>query len=210
MLSKLSAMFRKENPSDDRNYLIVGLGNPGREYRDTRHNVGFMTIDHFCEKQGARLGKVKFQAIIGETRVGAAKVILAKPQTFMNLSGNAVASIVRFYKIPLEQLLVVHDDLDLPFGTVRLRPGGGAGGQKGLASTINRLGTQQFPRMRIGIGRPPGQMDAAAYVLQKFGGADQEELDFILRRAGEAIEVFVRDGLDAAMNQFNGTGGNGA
>jgi PTH1 family peptidyl-tRNA hydrolase len=210
MLSKLFDMFRKDTGTDDRNYLIVGLGNPGRDYRDTRHNVGFMAIDRFCEIQGARLGKVKFQAIIGETRIGGAKVILAKPQTFMNLSGNAVASIVRFYKIPLEQILVIHDDLDLPFGTVRLRPGGGAGGQKGLKSTIDRLGTQQFPRMRIGIGRPPGQMDAAAYVLQKFGSADQEELDFILRRAVEAIEVFVRNGLDPAMNQFNGAGENGA
>ena len=202
-------MFRKDTGADERNYLIVGLGNPGRDYRDTRHNVGFMAVDRFCEMQGARLGKVKFQAIIGEMRIGTAKVILAKPQTFMNLSGNAVASIVRFYKIPLEQILVIHDDLDLPFGTLRLRPGGGAGGQKGLKSTIDRLGTQQFPRMRIGIGRPPGQMDAAAYVLQKFGSADQVELDFILRRAVEAIEAFVRDGLDSAMNQFNGAGDNG-
>ena len=189
--------------------MIVGLGNPGREYRDTRHNVGFMAVDRFCEMQGVRLGKVKFQAIIGETRIGAAKVILAKPQTFMNLSGNAVASVVRFYKIVLENVLVVHDDLDLPFGTLRLRPGGGAGGQKGLQSTIDRLGTQQFPRMRIGIGRPSGQMDAAAYVLQKFGSADQEELDMILRRAAEAIEIFVREGLDSAMNRFNGAGENG-
>ena len=203
-------MFRKDTGPDARNYLIVGLGNPGREYRDTRHNVGFMAVDHFCEMQDARLGKVKFKAIIGETRIGPAKVILAKPQTFMNLSGNAVASIVRFYKIPLGNILVVHDDLDLPFATVMLRPGGGAGGQKGLKSTIERLGTQQFPRMRIGIGRPPGQMDAAAYVLQKFGRADQEELDFILRRAGEAMEVFVNEGLDKAMNQYNGAGGNGA
>ncbi len=209
MLSKLSAMFGKETTPDDRNYLIVGLGNPGREYRDTRHNVGFMAVDRFCEMQGVRLGKVKFQAIIGETRIGAAKVILAKPQTFMNLSGNAVASVVRFYKIVLENVLVVHDDLDLPFGTLRLRPGGGAGGQKGLQSTIDRLGTQQFPRMRIGIGRPSGQMDAAAYVLQKFGSADQEELDMILRRAAEAIEIFVREGLDSAMNRFNGAGENG-
>ena len=202
-------MFRKDTGPDARNYLIVGLGNPGREYRDTRHNVGFKAVDRFCEMQGARLGKVKFKAIIGEIRIGGAKVVLAKPQTFMNLSGNAVASIVRFYRIPMENVLVVHDDLDLPFGTVRLRPGGGAGGQKGLKSTIERLGTQQFPRMRIGIGRPPGQMDAAAYVLQKFGRADQEELDFILRRAGEAMEVFVKEGLDKAMNQYNGAGGNG-
>ncbi|MDX9864187.1 MAG: aminoacyl-tRNA hydrolase [Anaerolineaceae bacterium] len=209
MLSKLSAMFGKETTPDDRNYLIVGLGNPGREYRDTRHNVGFMAVDRFCEMQGVRLGKVKFQAIIGETRIGVEKVILAKPQTFMNLSGNAVASVVRFYKIALENVLVVHDDLDLPFGTLRLRPGGGAGGQKGLQSTIDRLGTQQFPRMRIGIGRPSGQMDAAAYVLQKFGSADQEELDMILRRAAEAIEIFVREGLDSAMNRFNGAGENG-
>lgn len=204
-------MFRRnETGFEAGNYLIVGLGNPGREYKETRHNVGFMAVDRFCEMKNVRLGKVKFKAIIGETRLGPARVILAKPQTYMNLSGNAIASIVRFYKIPLENIIVAHDDLDLPFGTLRLRPGGGAGGQKGLKSTIERLGTQQFPRMRIGIGRPPGQMDAAAYVLRRFGRTEQEELDFVLTRAAEAMEVFVKADLNIAMNQFNGAGNNGA
>ncbi|MCD4673459.1 MAG: aminoacyl-tRNA hydrolase [Anaerolineaceae bacterium] len=203
-------MFKKEFAPDSKTYLIVGLGNPGREYRNTRHNIGFMAVDRFCETHNVRLGKVKFKAIIGQARIGSARVIFAKPQTFMNRSGDSVAAIVRFYKIPIDQLLVVHDDLDLPYGSLRLRPGGGAGGQKGLGSIIERLGTQRFPRMRIGIGRPPGQMDAASYVLQNFGRADQEELDFILRRAEDAMQIFIKDGLEKAMNQFNGTGGNGA
>ena len=122
----------------------------------------------------------------------------------MNLSGQAVSSLVRYYKVPLENLLVIHDDLDLPLGTLRLRPGGGSAGQKGLDSTIQQLGTQQFSRLRIGIGRPPGQMPAAAYVLQNFSGGDQELLKFVLSRATEAVIAFIENGLDYAMNQFNG------
>lgn len=197
-------VVKKDMEAEPNNYLIVGLGNPGREYRNTRHNVGFMAVDLFCESQNTSLGKVQFKALTGQVRTGEKRIVVAKPQTFMNRSGDAVAALVRFYKIPLENVLVVHDDLDLPFGVLRLRPGGGAGGQKGLGSTIEKLGTQQFPRMRIGIGRPPGQMDAAAYVLQDFGRQDQDELGFILRRAVEAMQVFVKDGLEQAMNQFNG------
>ena len=133
---------------------MVGLGNPGREYRENRHNVGFMAVDALAGKLNARMGKVQFKAIIGQARLGEQKVILAKPQTFMNLSGQAISSLVRYYKVPLTNLLVMHDDLDLPLGTLRLRPGGGSAGQKGLGSTIQQLRTQQFPRLRIGIGRP--------------------------------------------------------
>ena len=135
-------------------YLIVGLGNPGRQYHNTRHNTGFILIDHLVQEFKLRLNKMQFNAITGTMDLDDSRCILAKPQTFMNLSGQSVAGLLRFYKIPLEQLLVVHDDIDLPIGTLRIRPGGGAGGQKGLASTIERLGTQDFPRMRIGIGRP--------------------------------------------------------
>ncbi|MCF6277293.1 MAG: aminoacyl-tRNA hydrolase, partial [Anaerolineales bacterium] len=138
------------------------------------------------------------------TRYGNAKLILAKPQTFMNRSGQAVQGLTHFYKLPLENLLLVHDDLDLPFGTLRLRPGGGAGGQKGVRSTIERLGTRDFPRLRMGIGRPPGRMDPAAYVLQNFAKADEQLLSETLARAADAVLAFIDEGLDAAMNRFNG------
>ena len=203
-MEKITQLFKKKQPESGEIYLIVGLGNPGREYRENRHNVGFMAVDALAEKLDVRMGKVQFKAITGQARLGEQKAILAKPQTFMNLSGQAVSSLVRYYKVPLENLLVIHDDLDLPLGTLRLRPGGGSAGQKGLGSTIQQLGTQQFSRLRIGIGRPPGQMPAAAYVLQNFSGGDQELLKFVLSRATEAVIAFIENGLDYAMNQFNG------
>lgn len=186
-------------------FLIAGLGNPGREYRCNRHNVGFMTIDKVAEMLQIRPIRVQARAILGLGKLDENRILLAKPQTFMNLSGRSVASLVKFYKLPLEHLLVVHDDLDLPFGVLRLRPDGGAGGQKGLASTIQELGTQQFPRLRIGIGRPPGQMEPAAYVLQDFGKDEQELLQIVLHRAVEAIQLVIRQGLNQAMNQYNGS-----
>ncbi|MEN4041207.1 MAG: aminoacyl-tRNA hydrolase [Anaerolineaceae bacterium] len=184
--------------------LIVGLGNPGRAYRSNRHNVGFLLVDQLCAKMNVRLSRMQSKSLIGSGQLGETKVILAKPQTFMNNSGQAVAALVRYYKIGLDQLLVVHDDLDLPLGTLRIRPGGGPGGQKGLASAIEELGTQEFPRLRIGIGRPPGRMDAAAYVLQDFSPGEQQLLDLVLQRAVEAAQVFLTDGLEQAMNRFNG------
>lgn len=204
-MEKLAHLFRKKPPESGEIYLIAGLGNPGREYRENRHNVGFMAVDALAEKLDARLGKVQFKAVTGQARLGERKIILAKPQTYMNLSGQALSSLVRYYKVPLANLLVMHDDLDLPLGTLRLRPGGGSAGQKGLESTIQQLGTQQFPRLRIGIGRPPGQMPAAAYVLQNFPASDQELLRFVLARAGDAATAFVAHGLEYAMNQFNGS-----
>ncbi len=185
-------------------FLLVGLGNPGREYRDTRHNIGFMLIDRVCKAAGISLMRVQSKALVGTGQIEGRRVVLAKPQTFMNLSGQAVAGLVRFYKTPLSQLLVAHDDLDLPLGTVRLRPGGGSGGQKGMASIIQQLGTQEFGRLRLGIGRPPGQMDAAAYVLERFTASEQKVLDMVLDRAVEAVKVFIRDGLETAMNRYNG------
>jgi peptidyl-tRNA hydrolase, PTH1 family len=186
-------------------FLLVGLGNPGREYRETRHNVGFMVIDQVCKTAGISLSRVQAKAIIGVGQFAGRRLVLAKPQTFMNLSGQAVAGLVRFYKVPLEQILVAHDDLDLPLGTLRLRPTGGSAGQKGVASTIQQLGTQDFGRMRIGIGRPPGQMDPAAYVLQHFSKGEQDLVDQMLERAVGAVERFIKDGLEAAMNQYNGS-----
>jgi peptidyl-tRNA hydrolase, PTH1 family len=185
-------------------YLIVGLGNPGREYRETRHNMGFMAVDVLAGAMQASLTRVQSKALIGQGSYMGKRVILAKPQTFMNLSGQAVSSLVRFYKIPLERLLVIHDDIDLPFGTLRMRPDGGAGGQKGLASIITQLGTKTFPRLRLGVGRPPGRMEAAGYVLQEFSAQDKELLGAVFERARDAVAVYLQDGLEKAMTQYNG------
>lgn len=188
----------------DSPYLIVGLGNPGREYKENRHNFGFMLIDRLTVRLNARGMKVISKSIVIDARYEGRKIILAKPQTFMNLSGQSVQGLLRFYKIPLENLIMAHDDLDLPFGTVRLRPGGGPGGQKGVAHTIQQLGTAEFARLRLGIGRPPGRMDPAAYVLQDFPSGDLLALSQILDHAADAALTWVTDGLNAAMNQFNG------
>ncbi|NOY99363.1 MAG: aminoacyl-tRNA hydrolase [Chloroflexi bacterium] len=190
----------------DAPYLIVGLGNPGREHRENRHNIGFMLVDRLAVRLDISLSRLQSKALVGSARHEGRKIILAKPQTYMNLSGQAVQGLVRFYKLPLTNLLVAHDDLDLPFGTIRLRPGGGSAGQKGVASIIERLGAQEFPRLRLGIDRPPGRMDPAAYVLQDFPQAEMMTLSETLDRAADAALAFISEGLDAAMNRFNGTG----
>jgi PTH1 family peptidyl-tRNA hydrolase len=188
-------------------YLIVGLGNPGREYKDTRHNLGFMLIDRLTVRLNARGMKVQSKAIVITAQYNNVKLILAKPQTFMNLSGQSVQGLLRFYKLPLTNLLVVEDDLDLPFCVIRIRPGGGPGGQRGMGSIIQSLGTQDFPRLRIGIDRPPGRMDAAAYVLQEFNNKELMTVSETLDRAADAALTFASEGLNAAMNKFNGAGG---
>jgi PTH1 family peptidyl-tRNA hydrolase len=185
-------------------FVLVGLGNPGREYRQTRHNVGFMVIDELCKVLNTRLTRMQGKALVGSGILDGCKIILAKPQTFMNLSGQSVASLVKFYKIPLSQLLVILDDLDLPVGTLRIRPGGGSAGNKGLMSIIQQLGTEEFPRMRLGIGRPPGQKNGADYVLQDFQNGEMDFVKGVLDKASHAAQVFVSSGIDQAMNQFNG------
>ena len=186
-------------------YLLIGLGNPGREYRDNRHNVGFMLIDRLIVRLNARGMKVQSKAIVTTATYEDRKLILAKPQTYMNLSGQSAQGLLNFYKIPVENMLIAHDDLDIPFGTIRIRPGGGPGGQKGMASTIERLGTKELPRLRIGIGRPPGRMDPAAYVLQDFSRDEMKTLSEIVDRAAEAALTFVVEGLNKAMNKYNGS-----
>jgi peptidyl-tRNA hydrolase, PTH1 family len=185
-------------------YLITGLGNPGREYRETRHNIGFMLVDQLAQRLGVSFSRLESKALVTKGEYQGRRLVLAKPQTFMNLSGSAVGSLMRFYKVPLSNLLVAYDDVDLPLGTIRLRAEGGSAGQKGMASIIERLGTQDFPRLRLGIGRPPGRMDAAAYVLQPFKKDDADLLPVVLERAVEAVLVFVTSGLESAMNQYNG------
>jgi PTH1 family peptidyl-tRNA hydrolase len=186
-------------------FLIVGLGNPGREYRETRHNVGFMLLDRLTVKLNARFTRMQSRALVASATYNERKIILAKPQTFMNLSGQSVQGLVHFYKLELNNILIAHDDLDLPVGAIRIRPDGGSAGQKGMASTIERLGTNEFPRLRLGIGRPPGQMQAPDYVLQDFSNADMKIISETLNRAVEAALTWVTDGLDVAMNKYNGT-----
>ena len=185
-------------------FLLICLGNPGREFRDTRHNFGFMLIDRLAVRLEARGMKLQSKAIVTTALYEGRKLILAKPQTYMNLSGHSVQGLAHFYKLPLENLLVAHDDLDLPFGLIRMRPGGGPGGQKGVASAIEKLGTKGFARLRLGIGRPPGRMDPAAYVLQNFSKDEMSLLSAVLDRAADAALAFVTEGLDKAMNKFNG------
>ncbi len=188
----------------DNSFLLIGLGNPGREYQYNRHNYGFMLIDRIAVRLNARGMKVQSKAIVTSAMYEDYKLILGKPQTYMNLSGQSIQGLAHFYKLPLDNMLVAHDDLDIPFGTIRLRPGGGPGGQKGIASTIERLGTKDFARLRLGIGRPPGRMDPAAYVLQNFSRDEEKILSEVLDRAADAVLEFVKSGLNAAMNKFNG------
>jgi PTH1 family peptidyl-tRNA hydrolase len=186
-------------------YLLIGLGNPGREYRDNRHNVGFMLMDRLIVRLNARGMKVQSKAIVTSAMYADRKLLLAKPQTYMNLSGQSAHGLLSFYKLPVENMLIAHDDLDIPFGTIRIRPKGGPGGQGGMASTIQQLGTKDFPRLRIGIGRPPGRMDPAAFVLQDFSREEMKLLSEIIDRAADAALTFVTDGLNKAMNKYNGS-----
>jgi peptidyl-tRNA hydrolase, PTH1 family len=185
-------------------FIVVGLGNPGEQYANNRHNIGFRVIDRLSERLDIRLSRVQQKAVIGQGQISTGRVLLAKPQTYMNLSGQAVSGLVKFYKVPLENVIIIHDDLDLPLGTLRLRPTGGAGGQKGLRSIIERLGRKDFARLRLGIDRPPGRMSASSYVLQDFGRQEQELLNVVLNEGADAVIAFMENGITEAMNQFNG------
>jgi PTH1 family peptidyl-tRNA hydrolase len=190
--------------NDNSPYLIVGLGNPGPKYHNNRHNVGFMVADALGDRANIPIRRFEFRALIGKGDYAGARLILAKPQTYMNNSGQAVSALVNFYKIPTEKILVIHDDLDLPFGTLRMRPQGGAGGQRGLGSIIAKLNTQNFARLRVGIGRPPGRMDPSDYVLHDFDPPEEEMLPEVLETAVEAIKMFIIEDIEKAMNKFNG------
>jgi PTH1 family peptidyl-tRNA hydrolase len=185
-------------------HILTGLGNPGREYKETRHNIGFMTLDRLAEKLDVTFSRVESKALVAKARYAGKQIILVKPQTYMNLSGTAVGALVKFYKVPVENVLVIYDDVDLPLGSLRIRPAGGSAGQKGMKSIMDRLTTEAVPRMRLGIGRPPGRMDAADYVLQTFHRDEQDILISVLDRAAQAALTFVTDGLTTAMNQYNG------
>lgn len=184
-------------------FLIAGLGNPGKKYTETRHNIGFMVLDQLAKKIGAEFRRMQSKAMVTQSRYAGHRLILAKPRTFMNNSGQAVGALARFYKVPFENILVIYDDADLDFEVIRLRPDGSSSGQKGMESVIQLLGTDQIPRLRIGIGRPPGKMETPAYVLLPFSVEEKEVLPFILDRSVEAVFEFIQHGIDAAMNQFN-------
>ncbi len=186
-------------------WLIVGLGNPGEKYENTRHNVGFQVVDELAERQHAPIQKLKFKALTNLLTIAGEKVLVMKPVTYMNLSGEAVRPAADFYKIPPERILVISDDTALDAGALRIRTKGSAGGHNGLQSIIQHLGTDQFPRVRVGVGQKPHpDYDLADWVLGKFQGEDKKAMDAAVKRAADAVECLLREGPDRAMNRFNG------
>jgi len=185
-------------------YIIVGLGNPGPKYAANRHNVGFRCLDQLASHHNLVFGKRQKHALVASGNICERRVLLAKPLVFMNRSGCAAAALAHFYKVRPECLLVVYDDLDLPPGRMRLRPEGGNGGHKGMRSVIEHLGQRNFPRLRIGIGRPPGRMSPADYVLQDFSAEDIPPLEEVLEQSVATIEAWLDEGIDAAMSRYNG------
>jgi PTH1 family peptidyl-tRNA hydrolase len=183
--------------------IVIGLGNPGPKYDRTRHNVGFRAIDELSQRLGAGKPRMRFDATLAEGNLGGEKILLAAPQTYMNESGRAVRQLVDFFGLPLTDLLVVCDDFNLELARLRMRTGGSAGGQKGLADIIRKLATEEFPRLRIGIGKPAGQMDATDFVLSKFKRSEKGTMDDAIVRAAEGVELWIRSGIGPAMNRIN-------
>ncbi len=184
--------------------LVVGLGNPGPQYEKTRHNVGFMVVDALAARERARFSVHKKSGADAVTiRLAGRQVILAKPRSYMNLSGKPVAALARFFSVDPGNLVVVHDELDLDYGTLRLKMGGGEGGHNGLRSISQAIGTKDYLRTRVGIGRPPGRMDPADYVLKPFSTVERKELDLVCEEAADAVELLLRVGLEAAQNQLH-------
>ena len=185
-------------------YLIAGLGNPGKQYFATRHNIGFSAIDYISQKHNIDVSKIKFKGLRGEGKIESEKVLLLKPSTFMNLSGESIGEAASFYKIPPENIIVIHDDISLPVGTLRIRTKGSAGGHNGLKSIIAHLNSEAFPRMKIGVGAPEPEKDLADYVLGKISKAEQETLFKILERVCDAVSEFIRVSPTSAMSKYNG------
>ena len=184
-------------------WLIVGLGNPGPQYSGNRHNAGYLCADELAAEMGVTFKRDKSRSMAATGRLAAASVVLAKPMSFMNVSGGPVASLRAFYKLASDRIVVVHDELDLPFGTVRLKLGGGDNGHNGLRSVTSALGTRDYYRIRVGIGRPPGRMDPADFVLRDFTPAERKELPEILGRAAESAQILVEHGLATAQNEVH-------
>ncbi|MFF5079686.1 aminoacyl-tRNA hydrolase [Paractinoplanes atraurantiacus] len=193
--------------TEDAPWLVVGLGNPGKEYAGNRHNVGFMVADLLASRVGAKFGRSKRahgEVAEGRLGFGGPKLVLVKPLTFMNLSGNAVVSLAQFFKVPVSNVIAVHDELDVPFGQVRAKRGGGEGGHNGLRSMSKSLSSKEYARVRFGVGRPPGRQDPADYVLSDFSGVERKELDFLIDRAADVVEAIVLEGVEWAQNKYHG------
>jgi peptidyl-tRNA hydrolase, PTH1 family len=193
----------EQEAGDAERWLIAGLGNPGPGYAGNRHNCGFMVADLLAGRIGAGFRRDRSRALVATGRLAGSPVTLAKPQSYMNLSGGPVAALRAFYKIPPERIVVVHDELDIPFETIRLKRGGGDNGHNGLRSVTAALGTRDYLRVRVGIGRPPGRMDPADYVLHDFSAAERKLLPLVLERSADAVETLVQAGLAVAQNEFN-------
>ena len=194
------AFFKKVPVS----WIVVGLGNPGPKYENTRHNVGFLVADELASRAGERIHKAKHHALTAAVTLGGQGVLLMKPTTYMNLSGEAVGDAARFYKIPADHVLVISDDTDLPQGKLRFRKSGSAGGHNGLKSIIQHLGSDGFPRLKVGVGgKPHPDYDMADWVLGQLKGEDKKVMDEAVKRAADGVECFLKDGLDKAMNRFN-------
>lgn len=187
----------------DKIYIVVGLGNPSKEYELTRHNIGFRVVDALADEFGICINKSKFKALIGDIKIGDSKIILVKPQTYMNSSGESVKEICDWYKIPLENLIVVYDDIDIEWKKLRIRPSGSAGSHNGLKSVIGLLNSKDFPRVRVGIGKPPENWDLVDYVLGRFSDDEENDLGLIIKNAREAIECIIKSDVNSAMNKFN-------
>jgi PTH1 family peptidyl-tRNA hydrolase len=183
--------------------IVVGLGNPGATYAGTRHNVGAMVADVLAARLGARFRAHKSGADVVESRIAGSRVVVAKPRTYMNLSGGPVAALSRFFKVAAPSVIVVHDDLDLPYETIRVKQGGGEGGHNGLRSISAALGSKDYQRVRFGVGRPPGRMDPADYVLREFSAAERADLGVGLEQAADAVEMIITDGLLATQNRLH-------
>jgi peptidyl-tRNA hydrolase, PTH1 family len=188
-------------------WLIVGLGNPGIQYQGNRHNVGQMVLDELAGRVGAgfKTHKARAQVMEGRLGIGGPRVVLAKPMSYMNVSGGPVSALAGFYGITPDHVVAVHDEIDIPFNTVKLKTGGGEGGHNGLRDISKALGTKDYLRVRVGVGRPPGRMDTADYVLRDFATAELKELPFLLDEAADAVELLLRDGLTAAQQKFHPT-----
>ena len=185
-------------------WIVAFLGNPGLKYNGTRHNAGFMAADAMEKKLGVSINKMRFKALTQTADIGGKKVLLMKPQTYMNLSGDAIVQAANFYKVPPERVIVVSDETALPIGRLRIRRGGSAGGHNGLKSVIARLGTDQFPRIRLGVGdKPHPDYDMADWVLSAFKGQDAADMELVAKKAADAVECYITDGADRAMNRFN-------
>ena len=197
-------MFGKKNYGGSVEYLVVGLGNPDRKYENTRHNTGWLALDYIAEKLDCKVNKIKYKSLIGTCEIGGAKVMLMKPTTYMNNSGQAVVEAMNFYKIPAENVIVIFDDISLDVGKMRIRSKGSDGGQKGMRSIINLSGSQAFPRIKIGIGAKPNpDWDLADWVLSKFTDKEMKDLEKMFENAYKAVELIIDGKMDRAMNLFN-------